>query len=70
MRVALCIHRDNLDKAFETYHHISNKDFVVLHQHYSMLEQVANNIMTLLAMKEDLVMGIYDTLKDCALISK
>ena len=28
MRVALCIHRDNLDKAFETYHHISNKDFI------------------------------------------
>ena len=28
MRVALCIHRDNLEKAFETYHHISNKDFI------------------------------------------
>ena len=28
MRVALCIHRDNLEKAFETYHHIANKDFI------------------------------------------
>ena len=27
MRVALCIHRDNLENAFETYRHISNKDF-------------------------------------------
>ena len=28
MRVALCIHRDNLEKAFETYEHMSNKDFI------------------------------------------
>ncbi len=72
MRVALCIHRDNLDKAFETYHHISNKDFIhatpTLFNAGTNREQLASCF--LLAMKEDSVMGIYDTLKDCALISK
>ena len=72
MRVALCIHRDNLEKAFETYNHISNKDFI--HATPSLFnagtnrEQLASCF--LLSMKEDSVMGIYDTLKDCALISK
>lgn len=72
MRVALCIHRDNLDKAFETYHHISNKDFIhatpTLFNAGTKREQLASCF--LLAMKEDSVTGIYDTLKDCALISK
>ncbi len=72
MRVALCIHRDNLDKAFETYHHISNKDFIhatpTLFNAGTNREQLASCF--LLAMKEDSVKGIYDTLKDCALISK
>ena len=72
MRVALCMHRDNLDKAFETYHHISNKDFIhatpTLFNAGTNREQLASCF--LLSMKEDSVMGIYDTLKDCALISK
>ena len=72
MRVALCIHRDNLDKAFETYDHISNKDFIhatpTLFNAGTKREQLASCF--LLAMKEDSVHGIYDTLKDCALISK
>ncbi len=72
MRVALCIHRDNLEKAFETYHHISNKDFIhatpTLFNAGTKREQLASCF--LLAMKEDSVHGIYDTLKDCALISK
>ena len=72
MRVALCIHRDNLDKAFETYNHISNKDFIhatpTLFNAGTKREQLASCF--LLAMKEDSVTGIYDTLKDCALISK
>jgi len=72
MRVALCIHRDNLEKAFETYHHISNKDFIhatpTLFNAGTTREQLASCF--LLAMKEDSVTGIYDTLKDCALISK
>ena len=72
MRVALCIHRDNLDLAFETYDHISNKDFIhatpTLFNAGTIREQLASCF--LLAMKEDSVHGIYDTLKDCALISK
>ena len=72
MRVALCIHRDNLEKAFETYHHISNKDFIhatpTLFNAGTKREQLASCF--LLAMKNDSVHGIYDTLKDCALISK
>ena len=72
MRVALCIHRNNLQKAFETYHHISNKDFIhatpTLFNAGTKREQLASCF--LLSMKEDSVSGIYDTLKDCALISK
>ena len=72
MRVALCIHRDNIEKAFETYHHIANKDFIhatpTLFNAGTKREQLASCF--LLAMKEDSVNGIYDTLKDCALISK
>lgn len=72
MRVALCIHRDNLEKAFETYNHISNKDFIhatpTLFNAGTNREQLASCF--LLAMKDDSVTGIFDTLKDCALISK
>ena len=72
MRVALCIHRDNLEKAFETYEHMSNKDFIhatpTLFNAGTKREQLASCF--LLAMKEDSVDGIYDTLKDCAKISK
>ena len=72
MRVAVCIHRDNLEKAFETYYHISNKDFIhatpTLFNAGTKREQLASCF--LLSMKEDSVHGIYDTLKDCALISK
>lgn len=72
MRVALCIHRDNLEKAFETYNHISNKEFIhatpTLFNAGTTREQLASCF--LLAMKDDSVTGIFDTLKDCALISK
>ena len=72
MRVALCIHRTDLEKAFETYKHISNKDFIhatpTLFNAGTTREQLASCF--LLSMKEDSVHGIYDTLKDCALISK
>ena len=72
MRVALCIHRDNIQNAFETYNHISNKDFIhatpTLFNAGTKREQLASCF--LLSMKEDSVTGIYDTLKDCALISK
>ena len=72
MRVALCIHRDNLEKAFETYGHISNKEFIhatpTLFNAGTTREQLASCF--LLSMKDDSVDGIFDTLKDCAKISK
>ena len=72
MRVALCIHRNNLDKAFETYDLISNKNFIhatpTLFNAGTKREQLASCF--LLAMKDDSITGIYDTLKDCAKISK
>ena len=72
MRVSLSIHRNDLDKAFETYEHISNKDFIhatpTLFNAGTTREQLASCF--LLAMKDDSVTGIFDTLKDCALISK
>ena len=72
MRVALCIHRDNIDKALETYDYISNKNFIhatpTLFNAGTKREQLASCF--LLSMKEDSITGIYDTLKDCAQISK
>ena len=72
MRVALCIHRDNIENEINTYKHISNKDFIhatpTLFNSGTQREQLASCF--LLAMKEDSVHGIYDTLKECALISK
>ena len=72
MRVALCIHRDNLTKAFETYYHMSNKEFIhatpTLFNAGTSREQLASCF--LLSMKDDSVDGIFDTLKDCAKISK
>ena len=72
MRVALCIHRTNLEKAFETYDFISNKNFIhatpTLFNAGTTREQLASCF--LLSMKDDSIAGIYDTLKDCAQISK
>tara|TARA_B100000674_G_scaffold499437_1_gene545592 strand:+ start:8171 stop:10846 length:2676 start_codon:yes stop_codon:yes gene_type:complete len=72
MRVSLSIHRNNIDKAFETYDYMSNQFFIhatpTLYNGGSRKEQYASCF--LLSMKEDSISGIYDTLKDCALISK
>ncbi|MBF76236.1 ribonucleoside-diphosphate reductase subunit alpha [Candidatus Poribacteria bacterium] len=72
MRVAICIHRDNIDRVIETYNHMSQKDFIhatpTLFNAGTKREQLASCF--LLAMKEDSVEGIYETLKDCSLISK
>jgi ribonucleoside-diphosphate reductase subunit M1 len=72
MRVSLSIHRDNLEDAFENYRLMSNHYFThatpTLFNAGSRREQFASCF--LLSMKDDSVTGIYDTLKDCALISK
>ena len=70
MRVSLSIHRNDLQKAFETYDHMSNGDFIhatpTLFNAGTCREQFSSCF--LLAMQDDSVQGIFDTLTDCAKI--
>ena len=72
MRVSLGLWGYNLTKAFETYDMMSQKLFThatpTLFNCGTPRPQLSSCF--LLAMKDDSIMGIYDTLKDCALISK
>tara|TARA_Y100000389_G_scaffold23233_1_gene19817 strand:+ start:1338 stop:3908 length:2571 start_codon:yes stop_codon:yes gene_type:complete len=72
MRVALSIHRNDIGKAFETYNLMSQHYFThatpTLYNAGSNREQFASCF--LLAMKDDSIKGIYDTLADCASISQ
>jgi ribonucleoside-diphosphate reductase subunit M1 len=72
MRVALSIHRNNLDKAFETYNYMSTQYFIhatpTLFNAGTNREQFSSCF--LLSMEDDSVQGIFDTLTDCAKISK
>jgi ribonucleoside-diphosphate reductase subunit M1 len=68
----LAIHRDNINQALVNYDLMSKHYFThatpTLYNAGSQREQFASCF--LLTMKEDSISGIYDTLKDCALISK
>jgi ribonucleoside-diphosphate reductase alpha subunit len=72
MRVSLALWGTDLERAFETYDLLSQK--VLTHATPTLFnagtprQQLSSCF--LLAMKEDSIAGIYDTLKDCALISK
>jgi len=72
MRVALGIHHDDLDAAIETYNLMSLKWFThaspTLFNAGTQRPQLSSCF--LLAMKDDSIEGIYDTLKQCAQISK
>ncbi len=72
MRVAVGIHRDDIDAAIETYHLMSEKWFThatpTLFNAGLAKPQLASCF--LLTMKEDSIDGIYDTLKQCAQISQ
>lgn len=72
MRVALGIHGENIDKAIETYRLMSAKYFI--HASPTLFNSGTPNPQMsscfLVAMKDDSIEGIYDTLKQCALISK
>lgn len=72
MRVAVGIHGENIDKAIETYHLMSQKYFThaspTLFNAGTPQPQLASCF--LVDMKEDSIEGIYDTLKTCAMISK
>ena len=72
MRVALGIHGEDLEAAFETYDLMSQKDFIhaspTLFNAGTQRPQLSSCF--LLTMKEDSIEGIYDTLHLCASISK
>ncbi len=72
MRVALGIHGYDLKAAFETYHHMSRKDFIhatpTLFNAGTPCPQMSSCF--LLAMSEDSIRGIYKTMTDAALVSQ
>ena len=72
MRVALALWAEDLPRAFETYDMLSQKLFThatpTLFNAGTPRQQLSSCF--LLAMKEDSIDGIYDTLKNCAAISK
>ena len=72
MRVAIGIHMADIESAIETYHALSTKLFThatpTLFNAGTPRPQLSSCF--LLAMSEDSIDGIFDTLKDCALISK
>ncbi len=72
MRVALGLWTHDLEKAFETYELLSKKFYThatpTLFNAGTKRPQLSSCF--LLAMKDDSIKGIYDTLQDCALISQ
>lgn len=72
MRVAVGIHKEDIDAALNTYEYMSRKYFThatpTLFNAGTPRPQLSSCF--LLAMKEDSIEGIYDTLKQCATISK
>lgn len=72
MRVAIGIHKEDIDAAIETYNLMSEKWFIhatpTLFNSGTPKPQMSSCF--LLSMKDDSISGIYDTLKNCALISQ
>lgn len=72
MRVAIGIHGEDIDAAIKTYNLLSEKYFThaspTLFSAATPRPQLSSCF--LIAMKDDSIEGIYDTLKQCALISK
>jgi ribonucleoside-diphosphate reductase alpha subunit len=72
LRVAIGIHSDNMEKVYETYNYMSNKYFT--HATPTLFNagtpRPQNSSCFLQSMESDSIEGIYNTLKDCALISK
>ncbi|KAI3907786.1 hypothetical protein MKW92_048103 [Papaver armeniacum] len=69
MRVAVGIHKDNIDSVLKTYHLMSQRWFT--HASPTLFNAGTPRPQLLpVCMKEDSIEGIYDTLKECAVISK
>ncbi len=72
MRVALGIHGEDIESAVETYHLLSERWFThatpTLFNAGTTKPQMSSCFLT--AIKDDSIEGIYNTIKDCALISQ
>tara|TARA_B100001093_G_scaffold520387_1_gene615351 strand:+ start:6583 stop:9141 length:2559 start_codon:yes stop_codon:yes gene_type:complete len=72
LRVAICIHKNNIEKVKETYDFMSQKYFThatpTLFNAGTPRPQLSS--CYLIAMENDSIQGIYSTLTDCAKISK
>ena len=72
MRVATCIHGSNIEKVKETYDYMSNKYFIhatpTLFNAGTPRPQLSS--CYLLSMEDDSIDGIFNTVKECAQISK
>lgn len=72
MRVAVGIHKNDIDSAIKTYHLMSQRWFThaspTLFNAGTPRPQLSSCF--LVCMKDDSIEGIYDTLKECAVISK
>ncbi|XP_067944097.1 ribonucleoside-diphosphate reductase large subunit-like [Watersipora subatra] len=72
MRVSIGIHGEDIDSAIETYNLLSERWFT--HASPTLFNAGTNRPQLsscfLLAMQSDSIEGIYDTLKQCAMISK
>jgi len=72
LRVAIGIHGENMEKVYETYNYMSKKYFT--HATPTLFNagtpRPQNSSCFLQCMESDSIEGIYNTLKDCALISK
>lgn len=72
LRVAIQIHGEDLEMVKETYDGLSNKEFIhatpTLYNAGTKRPQLSSCF--LLGMEDDSIDGIFDTLKDCAAISK
>ncbi|GJX95687.1 ribonucleoside-diphosphate reductase large subunit [Tanacetum coccineum] len=72
MRVAVGIHKDDIDSIIKTYHLMSQRWFThaspTLFNAGTPKPQLSSCF--LVCMKDDSIQGIYDTLKECAVISK
>ncbi|KAK9270802.1 hypothetical protein L1049_026387 [Liquidambar formosana] len=72
MRVAIGIHKDDIDSVLKTYHLMSQRWFT--HASPTLFNagtpQPQLSSCFLVCMKDDSIEGIYDTLKECAVISK
>ncbi|CAM9200745.1 unnamed protein product [Pylaiella littoralis] len=72
MRVAVGIHGDDLASVLKTYAGLSSKDYTHATPTLFNAGTVKNQLSScfLLAMRDDSIEGIFDTLKQCAQISK